>query len=233
MKQLLRFGAQCQRSWQLAIALLLVVSLWAAPAWATGVSDFPDLEPGTSYVVDQGNVLSFLSRSSLDRQLGELAKTTGKEVHLVTFNRLDYGETTQSLAEKLFQRWFPTPDAQANQVLLVLDTKTNTTAIQTGAEVKEVLSDDIAESVASETTLVPIRDGNYNQGLLDASERLATVLAGKPDPGPPEIRVVEPTSTFKSAEDTNDRSATIIVVVLLLLATIIPMVTYFMYQGQG
>ncbi len=37
--------------------------------------------------------------------------------------------------------------------------------------------------------------------------------------------------TFATAEETDDKSATIWVVVLLALATLIPMVTYFWYMG--
>ncbi|WP_257790486.1 hypothetical protein [Parathermosynechococcus lividus] len=39
--------------------------------------------------------------------------------------------------------------------------------------------------------------------------------------------------TYKSKSETDDRSATIIVVMLLIAATVIPMVTYFIYQGSS
>ncbi|MFN9317428.1 MAG: YgcG family protein, partial [Microcystis sp.] len=40
-------------------------------------------------------------------------------------------------------------------------------------------------------------------------------------------------STFTTAEETDDKNATIWVIVLLVLATVIPMVTYFWYAGFG
>ncbi len=98
---------------------------------------------------------------------------------------------------------------------------------------KSLLTDEIAQSVAGETLQVPLREGNkYNEAFTAASDRIVTVLSGQPDPGAPEV--VDNTqveSTFKKAEETDQGNATVIVVVLLVLATVIPMVTYFWYQG--
>ena len=95
-----------------------------------------------------------------------------------------------------------------------------------------MLTDDIATSVVKETVAVPLRNGaKYNQAFLAASDRLVAVLSGQPDPGPPNVQEINIESTFTSAEDTNDTNATIWVVVLLVLATAIPMATYFWYMG--
>ena len=152
---------------------------------------------------------------------------------MVTIHRLDYGETAESFTNALFEKWFPTTQAQANQILLVIDTLTNTTAIRTGEAVKPIMADEIAQSVAAETVIVPIRDGNkYNQGLLDASDRMVAVLSGEPDPGPPVVEEnVQVASTFTSAEETDTKNSTIWVVAILIIATVVPMATYFFYQG--
>ena len=155
--------------------------------------------------LDKAEVLSRLNEGKLSNTLDDLAKKTGKEVRMVTIHRLDYGETTESFTNALFEKWFPTAETQANQILLVLDTVTNTTAIRTGESVKSVLADDIAKSVASETVTAPIRDGNkYNQAFSDASDRLVAVLSGNPDPGPPVVEeTIQVASTFKKAEETD------------------------------
>lgn len=114
----------------------------------------------------------------------------------------------------------------------MLDNVTNSSAIRTGAETTSLLTPEAAESVAQETVMVPLRNGNkYNQAFLDASDRLIAILSGEPDPGPPIVENnVQTEGTFARAEETDDRSATIIVVVLLAAATIIPMATYYIYQ---
>ncbi|MBV8885815.1 MAG: TPM domain-containing protein, partial [Chroococcidiopsidaceae cyanobacterium CP_BM_RX_35] len=132
----------------------------------------------------------------------------------------------------LFKKWFPTPTAQANQTLLVIDTLTNGSAIRSGDAVRPLLTEDIANSVIAETLLAPLRAGDkYNQALLDASNRLVAVLSSQPDPGPPQIaETIKTEGTFKSSEETEASNATIWVIGLLVAATVIPMATYYLYQ---
>jgi uncharacterized protein len=212
--------------------MILATQLVASPGLATGVYQMPNLSSGDrTWVIDQAEVLSRLNEGKISSDLENLAKQTGNEVRIVTIRRLDYGETPESFTKQLFEKWFPTPEAQANQTLLMIDTLSNGIAIRTGDKVKFLMPDDIAESVVSETVLAPLRDGDkYNQAFLDASDRLVAVLSGKPDPGPPQIaQTVNVEGTFKSAGETDTNNATIWVIGLLLAATIIPMVTYFIY----
>lgn len=219
----------------LSIAIIvLAIGLVASPAGATGIYDMPSLKEGDrTWVLDSDKVLSRLTEGQLGGTLEKLANQTGLQVRFVTIHRLDYGETIDNFTNKLFEKWFATADAQANQTLLVLDTVTNTAAIRTGEKVKSIMPFAIAESVASDTLLLPLRQGDkYNQAFLDASDRLVAVLSGQPDPGPPQVaETLNVDSTFKSAEDTDKSSAIVVVVVLLIAATVIPMVTYFFYQG--
>ncbi len=221
----------------LPIALLMSLTILGVdPAQATGVYQMPYLTAGDrTWVFDQDDVLSRLSEGRISNALDKLAKDTGNEVRIVTIHRLDYGETIESFTEKLFEKWFPTSEAGSHQTLLVLDTVTNTAAVRTGDGLKSILTDEIAQSVASETVLVPLKAGNkYNQALIDGSDRLVAVLSGQPDPGPPVVAdSLNVDSTFASAEATESQqgSATIWVIGLLIAATVIPMVTYFWYQG--
>lgn len=214
------------------LTVILASSLFATSALATGVYQIPNLTTGDStWVIDQGEVISRINEGQISSTFDDLAKQTGNEVRFVTIRRLDYGETPESFAQALFEKWFPTPEAKANQTLLVLDTVTNGTAIISGDQVKSLLTDEIAQSVAEETLAAPLRDGNkYNQAFLDASDRLVAVLSGQPDPGPPQIvDNVQVEGTFKKAEETDKGNATAWVVGLLIAATIIPMATYYIY----
>lgn len=236
MKQLLNqvfnWKKQIQRLILPLALMILATQLVASPSLATGVYQMPNIRMGDrTWVIDQAEVLSRLNEGKISTDLENLAKQTGNEVRIVTIRRLDYGETPESFTKQLFEKWFPTPEAQANQTLLVIDTLSNGIAIRTGDKAKSLLPDDIAESVVSQTVLAPLRDGDkYNQAFLDASDRLVAVLSGEPDPGPPQIaQTVNVEGTFKSAGETDTNNATIWVIGLLLAATIIPMVTYFIY----
>ncbi|MGQ4649860.1 photosystem II repair protein Psb32 [Lyngbya aestuarii] len=238
MKQLLYHLHRWQKHLQnLIIPLLLMVlvsGLVAAPAAATNIYQMPNVSSGEpTWIIDQSEVISRINEGRISTTLEDLAKATGNEVRLVTVRRLDYGETIESFSKALFEKWFPTEEAQANQTLLAVDTLTNNTAIVTGEAVNSTMPKDIAESVASETVQVPLRDGNkYNQAFLDASDRLVAVLSGQPDPGPPVVEdTIEVEGTFKTAEETDTNSATTWVIVVLVVATVVPMATYFFYQG--
>ncbi len=215
------------------LALVMAIALFIAPASATGVYDLPQLEANSpTWIVDQADVISRANEGALSSQLNKLAESTGQEVRLVIIRRLDYGETIDSFADQVFEQWYPTPETRANQTLLTIDTLTHDTAIRVGDEAKSLLADDIAESVVLETVAVPLRNGSkYNQALLNASDRLVAVLSGQNDPGPPQVQEANIEGTFTSAEETDDANATIWVVVILVLATAIPMATYFWYVG--
>lgn len=215
-----------------AIALLTLAAPFTAEALATGIYDLEPIQAGEpTWVVDQADVLSRFSEGQMKERLEELSQQTGTEVRFIVFRRLDYGETIESFTQDLFNTWFPSPEAAANQVLIALDTQTNTIAVESGPQAQAFLTDEIAVSVVDETMMAPIRAGDrYNQSLLDASDRLALVLAGEEDPGPPVIEdTLRVEGTFASSEETKESNATTIVIILLIVATVVPMLTYFAY----
>ncbi|WP_017316391.1 photosystem II repair protein Psb32 [Mastigocladopsis repens] len=237
MKQLLNrvysWKKLIQRLLLPSVMVILASLVFATSASATGVYEMPTITSGErTWVVDQAEVISRLNEGKISNALENLANQTGNEVRIVTIRRLDYGETSESFTKALFEKWFPTKEAQANQTILMIDTVKNGTAIITGDKVKSVMPDKIVESVANETVMAPLRDGNkYNQAFLDASDRLVAVLSGEPDPGPPQIAEnVQVEGTFKKAKETDKGNATAWVIGLLIAATIIPMATYYIYQ---
>ncbi|MEA5577292.1 photosystem II repair protein Psb32 [Anabaena sp. UHCC 0451] len=215
------------------VMMMMAISVFATPAFATGVYQIPNLTPDT-WVVDEGDVISRFNEGQISSAFKDLAQETGNEVRIVTIHRFDYGETPASFAKGLFTKWFPTAEAQANQAILVIDTLTNGATIISGDQVKSLLTDEIANSVTEATLGAALRAGNkYNQGLLDVRDRLVAVISGKPDPGPPEEKqTIQVEGTFTKAEDTdkNKGNSTAWVVGLLIAATVIPMATYYIYQ---
>lgn len=231
----LRMGRQALL---LLAPLLLVMNLGIARAEAIAPYQLPPLSAGEdTWIVDEADIISRLSEGKISSQLSDLAAQTGKEARLVTIHHFDYGETIDSFTDKLFEAWFPTPELQANQVLLVLDEVTKVVGIRVGEAAAELLPPVTADSVAQETVLVPLLEGDkYNQALLDGTDRLVAVLSGEPDPGPPAFDdAFDSEGTFATAEETEEgrNYSTILLVVLLVLATAIPMATYFFYQFMG
>jgi uncharacterized protein len=234
MKQILNQFSLWKRKFAhlvlLVVALVLTTQLIAVPARATGIDEIPPLSNDT-WVIDKAEILSRANEGKISGDLKQLAEKTGYEVRIVSIWRLDYEETAQNFADKLFEQWFPTAEQQANQTLLVIDSQTNNTGIRTGEQVKTILSDAIANSVAQETVLVPLKQGQkYNQAFVDASDRLVAVLSGKPDPGPPVVEdKIQVESTFATVEETKSSNATFWVITFLVVATVVPMATYYYY----
>jgi uncharacterized protein len=236
MKSLLNVYYHLRQSFPRWIAAIVSVAIACciaiAPAQATTIYDLPLPDPAhPARIVDEGDVVSRINEGTIAGTLDQIAEQTGTQIQFVTIHHLNYGDTIETFTEALFEQWFPTPDAKADRVLLVLDVVTNTSAIRVGDRASTNLPAEIAQSVAAETLLVPIRQGDkYNAAFTDASDRLIAVLSGQPDPGPPQV--IDTTSTdgtFASAEKTKAGRAnyTTIVIVLLIGATVIPMVTYY------
>jgi uncharacterized protein len=238
-----QFLARLMQPWwrgfiSLVLPVALVLGLAASPAEALAVFQMPTVAAGdATWVIDEANIISRINEGKISGRLGDLAASTGNEVRLVTIHHFDYGDTAQTFTDKLFERWYPTADAQANQTLLVLDEVTKTVGIRVGDQSAALLEDAIATSVAQETVLFPLLEGDkYNQAFLSASDRLVAVLSGREDPGPPAFDdSFDSEGTFATAEQTaeNRGNTTILLVVLLVLATVIPMATYFWYAGFG
>ncbi len=220
-------------AWMLSTAACTWLLL-ASPAIATGIYEMPEAAP-TSHILDQSEVLSRLTEGEISSELNDLAANHQQNVNIVSIRRLDYGETIDTFTQQLFDRWYPTPEAQANQTLLVIDSLTNNTGIVQGTQSQATMAADIATSVAQETVLAPLKQGNrYNQAFLDASDRLTAVLSGQEDPGAPEVvAFTVPERNFATPEETKESNATVWVVVLLVLSTAIPMATYWFYQSMG
>jgi uncharacterized protein len=227
-QRLICFGA-------IAVVALQLIS---APALATSLYSMPQVLKENTWIVDEATQISRLNEGRIGNALSQLAEDTGNEVRFVTIHRLDYGETVQSFADQLLEKWFPTPEARSNEVLIVLDDVTNNIGISVGDGAQTLLSEEVAQSVIGETMKVPLLNGNqYNQSFLGASDRLVAVLSGEADPGPPAAYddSVDVDRTFATAEETEATrgSSTTVVIVLLIAATVIPMATYYWYISAG
>lgn len=208
-------------------SLLVLLLALALPAYAVGVEDYP-LLPSTEKVSDGADVLSRAAIAELQRRL-EVFSDARVDARVITLRRLDYDLTLQELADQLLERW----QSEDNEQLLVLiETGTNSVSIQASSEVRSLLPEELLISTAETTMAYPLRDGGrYRQALIDGIDRLGVVLAGGDDPGPPVV--VEPAliaSNIPSVEETANSNAFSWVVVLLVVGTLVPMATWWVFS---
>ena len=128
------------------VALTLFLNLSINPALATGVYDLPVISAGEDvWVYDDSDSISRSTEGQLSSSLKKLANETGNEVRMVVINRIDYGDTIDTLTDGIFTKWYPTPEEQTNETLFVLDTLTNRSSIKSGSESNALLTDDISQ----------------------------------------------------------------------------------------
>jgi uncharacterized protein len=210
-----------------SFSLLVLLLALALPAYAVGIDDYP-LLPSTEKVSDGADVLSRAAIAELQRRL-EVFSDARVDARVITLRRLDYDLTLQELADQLLERW----QSEDNEQLLVLiETGTNSVSIQASPEVRSLLPEELLISTAETTMAYPLRDGGrYRQALIDGIDRLGLVLAGGDDPGPPVV--VEPAliaSNIPSVEETANSNAFSWIIVLLVVGTLVPMATWWVFS---
>ena len=149
----------------IAIAILST-QLVADPAIATSMYTMPTSIDDSTWVLDEASQISRMNEGQIASELKALAQDTGNEIRFVTVHRLDYEVTAQSFADELLARWFPTPEAKANETVIVLDDVTNTIGISVGDKTANVLTDDIAQSIVGETMKVPLLQSKSVQSVV-------------------------------------------------------------------
>jgi uncharacterized protein len=218
-----------QLSALLLASMLLLGSMGLAPAaWATGVADFTEQAP-SSHVIDTADLLSRAANTELDRRL-ETFGGSDLDARLVTLRRLDYGLSLDGLGQGLLQRW-STPNGP-QQLLLLIESQNNSAAVVASDGLAARLPQELLSSTAISTMGLPLREGaRYRQASLDALERLAPVLQGEADPGPPQLQERLPIETnIPTREETASSNALLWVVVLLVVGTLVPMITWWVFS---
>ena len=217
------------RRWAGVIAVALLALVVAVPAaMAIAPAELGAGRP-TERVIDDADVFSRASRSELESRLEALTEDR-VDAHVITVRRLDYGYSLDEFGDQLVENW--SSSGQEPLLLLLLETQNKRAAIVTEDSLQTQLPPALLKSTARTTMSIPLREGDrYRQASLDGINRLAVVLGGGEDPGPPEeiVRTTLPTNIPTQAE-TEESNATTWVIVLLVLGTIIPMATWWVFS---
>jgi uncharacterized protein len=134
------------------LVLLFGLLLPGAPAWAVAAADFPASAP-TSNVLDGAEVLSRATVTDLENKLLSFEEAH-VQARLVTLRRLDYGLSLAELGDQLLQRWQSPDDAQ---IVLLIETKSNSAAIRGDQEAERLLPQSLLTNTAETTMADPLR----------------------------------------------------------------------------
>ncbi len=189
----------------------------------------PRLEDG--YVVDDAGLLSRSSATAINKSLKELEDQTGYRLNVVTVRKLVFETDPFAFGDKVLEKWYPTVEEGNNKGNLLLVKSTKDGALVGGPKFLKAVGDDLIDSVLTSNYGVNLEQEKYNEALVSSVKRVAAVLEGKADPGPPEKFEAAKGSNFKTRSETNEKRDVFanVVIGLLVISFVVPMLQYAGY----
>lgn len=219
------------KSLQLLIAASLCFFLAVPAGFALSPQDLP-AQPPDKAVLDSADVLSRAGKNEIETRLNEL-ESSKVDARVITLRKLDYGLSLTGFGEELVERWTNNDNASDRPLILFLEeTQNKQAAVVISAELSDQLPDALLSSTARTTMSQPMRDGErFRQASMDGIERIAVVLNGGEDPGPPiQVERTALPTNVPTIEETSESNAFTWVIVLLVVGTIVPMATWWVFS---
>jgi uncharacterized protein len=144
--------------------LSLVPSLWAAP--------FPPL---TDRIVDQANILSADTRTTLAPKLADLEAKSGIQLVVATVTSLD-GEEIEPYANQLFRTWKLGEKTKNNGVLLLVAPNERRVRIEVGYGLEGTLTDALSKIIIANAIAPRFKTGDFSGGVSRGVDDIITVL---------------------------------------------------------
>ena len=218
------------KSLHLLIAASLCFFLAVPAVFALSPQDLPS-QPPDKAVLDSADVLSRAGKNEIETRLNQL-EDSKVDARVITLRKLDYGLSLTGFGEELVERWSNNDSRSERPLILFLEeTQNKQAAVVVSAELSDQLPDALLRSTARTTMSQPMRDGErFRQASMDGIERIAVVLNGGEDPGPP-IQIERTTlpTNVPTVEETSESNAFTWVIVLLVVGTIVPMATWWVF----
>ena len=215
-----------------AFALASTMSL--APVDAANASEIEILQtpaPTAGYIVDDAGIMSRASAGQINKTLKELEDQTGYHLNVITVRKLVFEQDPYAFGDKVLETWYPTLEEGNNKGNLLLVKTAKEAAVVGGPQFLKAVGDDVLESVLTKNVPINLEYEKFNEALTSSVDRIAAVLEGKPDPGPPAKFEKDTSRTFKTKEETGAKREVFsnVVVGLLVISFVVPMLQYFGY----
>ncbi|KAE8675365.1 UPF0603 protein [Hibiscus syriacus] len=221
-------------------ALAISLALNFSPVLLTGnamASEFDVINEGPpkeSYVVDDANVLSRVTKSDLKRLLSDLESRKNFHINFVTVRKLTSKADAFEYADQVLEKWYPTVEEGSNKGIVVLVTSQKEGAVTGGPSFIEAVGENILDATVTENLPVLATEEKYNEAVYSSAKRLVAAIDGLPDPGGPTFKDNKRESNFKSREETEEKRGQFSLVVggLLVIAFVVPMAQYYAYVSK-
>lgn len=154
---------------------LVFIAFLLIGAAAIAAPKFPAL---TGRVVDDAHVLSASTVQSLDQMLADYERGTTNQVVVVTIPSLQ-GTSIEDYGYQLGRAWQIGQKGKDNGALLIVAPKERKVRIEVGYGLEPVLTDAASSTIVQGIILPAFRAGNMEQGILDGTQAILSVLGGK------------------------------------------------------
>ncbi len=216
---------------QLLVATCICLLIAVPNGLALAPQELPSSAPEDP-ILDAAEVLSRSGRNEIEGRLKQL-DTFRVDARVITLRRLDYGLSLTGFGEALLERWSDNDQDRDRPLILFLEeTQNKQAAVVVSAQLKDQLPESLLRSTGRTTMSQPMRNGDrFRQASLNGIERIAVVLNGGEDPGPPiEIDRTSIPTNVPTMEETRESNAFTWVIVLLVVGTIVPMATWWVFS---
>jgi uncharacterized protein len=166
------------RSW--VAALLVMLALYAMPAWAQSTPKIPAFD---SPVVDTTGTLDEPTRQQLEQQALALQQRKGSQLQVLMIGSTQ-PETIESYAVRAFESFKLGRKGVDDGVLLVVAKDDRKVRIEVGYGLEGAIPDIAAGRVIQEYMVPKFRQGDYAGGVVEATAQLVKLVEGEPLPEP-------------------------------------------------
>lgn len=152
----------------------LALTALAPAAWA----DFTPPAAPTGFVLDEAQILSSATETQLESQLSTLDQETSTQIVVVTLTDLQGYEPEQA-ALAIGRTWGVGQTGSDNGIVFLIVPTDHVARIEVGYGLEGAITDTQAYQILNEVALPAYKEGNYDQGTVDAVTDLETLARGE------------------------------------------------------
>ena len=155
--------------------------LLSVPAQAITIEDVPNPRgygsSANSWISDTANLLSPESEAKLNQMLSALEAENGTEMAIVTVEQTAPAASPRAFTTDLFNAWGVGKADADNGVVFLISRGDRRAEVVVGNGLEFVLTTSKIENLLQQQAVPSFKQGNYDQGILDASKAIVSELS--------------------------------------------------------
>ncbi|MCX8070375.1 MAG: TPM domain-containing protein [Thermodesulfovibrionales bacterium] len=158
------------KSYQYLLLILLFLSL-SISSYALTIPERP-----SNYVTDLADIIPIEKEQKINNLLKNLEDKTTAQLFILTLKSME-GNSIETLSMTVVEKWRPGQKGKDNGVLITIALKERAYRIEVGYGLEGLLPDSLVGTIGRQILVPHFKEGNYGQGLLEASQEIALIIA--------------------------------------------------------